>query len=88
MEHGKILGFVALDLSAAFNTVDHNLLLQILHDNFGIEDKALHWFEMYLRPLSFKVLVNDKYSTEKDLIFSVPREVAPVPSYSFHTAVY
>ena len=73
MEHGKILGFVALALSTAFNTVDHDLLLQILHDNFGIEDKALHWFEMYLRSRSFKVLVNDKYSSEKDLTFSVPR---------------
>ena len=73
MEHGKILGFVALDLSAAFNTVDHDLLLQVLHDNFGIEDKALHWSEMYLRLQSFKVLVNDKYSTEKDLTFSVPK---------------
>ena len=50
MEHDKILGFVALDLRAAFDTVDHDLLLQILHDNFAIEDKALHWFETYLRP--------------------------------------
>ena len=73
MEHGKILGFVALDLSTAFDTVDHDLLLQILHDNFGIEDKALCWFEMYLRLQSFKVLVNDKYLTEKDLTFSVPQ---------------
>ena len=48
MEHGKILGFVALDLSTAFDMVDHDLLLQILHDNFGIEDKALHWFENVL----------------------------------------
>ena len=73
MEHGKILGFIALDLSTAFDMVDHDLLLQILHDNFGIEDKALPWFEMYLRPWSFKVLVNDKYSTEKNLTFSVPQ---------------
>ena len=73
MEHGKILGFVALDLSTAFDMVDHNLLLQILLDNFGIEDKALHWFDTYLRPQSFKVLVNGKYSTEKDLTFSVPQ---------------
>ena len=40
---------------------------------FGTEDKALYWFETYLRPQSFKVLVNDKYSTEKDLTFSVPQ---------------
>ena len=73
MEHGKILGFVALDLSAAFHTVDHDLLLQILHDNFGTEDKVTLWFETYLRLQSFKVLMNDKYSTEKDITFSVPQ---------------
>ena len=62
-----------LDLSAAFDTVDHKLLLKILKQNFGFCGKALHWFQNYLRPWSFIVNINCKYSKPIDLKFSVPQ---------------
>ena len=37
-------------MSAAFDTVDHDLLLDILHKRFGIADTALQWYQSYLRP--------------------------------------
>ena len=39
---------VLLDLSAAFNTVDHKLLFDALERCFGIQDMALKWFTSYL----------------------------------------
>ena len=48
MENKKITAVIILDLSAAFNTVDHVLLLEILDKKFGIKDIAVCWYEQYL----------------------------------------
>ena len=73
MEHQEVTPLVAIDLSAAFDIVDHDLLLSILSKKFGVVDKDLKWFESYLRPRSFQVLIGDARSKEFDLPFSVPQ---------------
>ena len=73
MEKQSITSLVALDLSAAFDTVDHNTLLHILNAKYGIEDTALKWFDEYLRPRAFKVTINGQYSKPRDLTVSVPQ---------------
>ena len=50
MERQHITSLAILDLLAAFDTVDHDILLQILEQKFGFYDKALKWFQNYLRP--------------------------------------
>ena len=37
-----------LDLRTAFDTVDHDILLQRLEHKFGIKDQAVTWFKSYL----------------------------------------
>ena len=45
-KHCSILA--SLDLSAAFDTVDHTILLHRLHKSFGIEASALQWFTTFI----------------------------------------
>ena len=56
-DHSTII-LVLLDLPAAFDTVDHSILLNRLNCCFGIKNTALHWFKSYLT--NRKQLVNER----------------------------
>ena len=73
MERQQMTAIAILYLSAAFNTVDCEILLQILEQNFDSCGKVLHWFQNYLKLQSFRVNINGKYSIPMDLKFSVPQ---------------
>ena len=73
MEKQEVLALTAIDLSAVFDTVDHELLLQVLKRNFGVTGSALGWFDSYLRPRWLKVTVGKAYSSSCDLSFTVPQ---------------
>ena len=73
MERKEVTAVIVLDMSAAFDTVDHNLLLDILHNRYGIGDTALQWYQSYLRPQGMKVHTNDAYSSIRTLNYSVPQ---------------
>ena len=71
-EYSKVTILTAMDLSMAFGTVDHDILLNILQDCFGITGTALNWFDSSLRPWLCVVTVQKARSSDKDLSFSVP----------------
>ena len=70
-ECGKVTILMAMDLATVIDTVDHDILLNILQDHFGITGTTLNWFDSYLRPHSCAVTVQKARSSDKDLSFSV-----------------
>ena len=48
VDNGDLAALVLLDMSAAFGTVDHSILLRRLHLTFGIDDTAHGWFQSYV----------------------------------------
>ena len=46
-DNGSATILVLLDLSAAFDTIDHNILLQRLEHEIGIKGTKLGWFKSY-----------------------------------------
>ena len=72
MENKYVTAMITIDLSVAFNMVDHDILLNTLHCKFGISDNAIEWVKSYLRPRSCKVNIKNSYN-KKATIFSVPQ---------------
>ena len=53
MERQSVSVLILLDCSTAFDTVDHQVLLNVLERKFGIKDVALKWFKSYTAVLEF-----------------------------------
>ena len=62
-----------LDLSAAFDTVEHKLLLDILEKEIGICGMALKWFRCFLTSRSQRTRVGNNTSDEIIIMFGVPQ---------------
>ena len=71
MEKQEVIAMTILDLSAAFDMVDHDLLLEVLNKRFGVKGRALKWYEHYLKPRKFKVSINNTHSKEQTINYSV-----------------
>ncbi len=63
---------ILLDLSAAFDTVNHQILLSTLLRK-GISGTALQWFDSYLSDRSFKVYWRGEVSKSQHLATGVPQ---------------
>ena len=62
-----------LDLSAAFDTINHKLLLQKLKIMYGIQGSVLAWLSSYLCDRSFTVNVKRSKSSSCILVIGVPQ---------------
>ena len=62
-----------LDLSAAFDTIDHGILFSRLNSLYGISGDALDWFKSYLSNRVQLIIICDTVSECKDSNFRVPQ---------------
>ena len=66
-----LLGLI--DLSAAFNCVDHNILLRRLHNKFGVCGSALDWIVSFLHGRVQQVFYKGRLSYKLELLFGIPQ---------------
>ena len=73
MDNGQVVMLVLLDLSAAFDTIDHNILINRLEKRYGITGNALRWFKSYLTGRTQSVNINGVESEKRPLKYGVPQ---------------
>ena len=60
-------------MSAAFDTVDHNIMLRRLQTSYGIRGVALDWFRSYLTGRLQYVRYAGRHSATRPLLYGVPQ---------------
>ena len=73
VDRREVVFLVMLDLSAAFDTIDHDMLLRHLEGGFGISGKALQWIKSYLESRMYQVQIDGVYSDKCNLDTGVPQ---------------
>ncbi len=72
-DQGCISFLVLLDLSAAFDTIDHDILIDRLQNYTGIQGQALRWFRSYLSDHHHFVYLNGEASRLSPVKYGVPQ---------------
>ena len=73
MDNQNIVIMLLLDLSAAFDTVDHNVMLHRLSHDVGVGQTALKWFKSYLSDRVQAAHINGSTSPARLLTCGVPQ---------------
>ena len=73
MDNKEVTLLVFLDLNAAFDTIKHSILLNVLERDFGVSGTALKWFDLFLSDCKQCVLISGKASDYFNLNCGVPQ---------------
>ena len=73
MDQQKVTLLVLLGLSAAFDTIDHEILTATLESEFGVTGNALKWIKSFLSHRKQRVKIKQEFSTNSTLSCGVPQ---------------
>ena len=73
LDAGKCTVLVSLNLSAAFDTINHNVLMNRLQYMYGITGTAIKWFQSYIEQRNNQVCVGDSISQRRPVTSGVPQ---------------
>ena len=73
LDDQKAVLLLMLDLSAAFDTVDHEIMLHRIRNDFGVTGIVHKWYSSYFSNRSCRVFVSGSYSETLYLDFGVPQ---------------
>ena len=73
IDNGEVVLLVLLDLLVAFDTIDHEILINRLEKMYGIEHNCLEWFKSYLKDRTQAVNIYSAISKESTLKQGVPQ---------------
>ena len=69
IDNGNLSLLTLLDISAAFDTIDHS----VLHTSFGIDGPPLKWVKSYLSNRHQKVKTDNNHSNVLPILYGVPQ---------------
>jgi len=84
MSEQTVTALCLLDLSAAFDTIDHSILLHRLSSWFGFDGTAISWPTSYLSSRSFVVSINSTLSATSPLRQGVSQGLVLGPLLFIH----
>ena len=73
LDNGNLSKLTLLDLLAAFDTIDHSILLERLHTSFGIDRLPLKWVKSYLSNRHQKIEIDNNLSNVLPILYGVPQ---------------
>ena len=79
MDNRQGTALVVIDFSAAFDTVNHNIMIQQLQLRYGFVGKALAWLQSYLEGRTQRVVIHDASSNTTRVTSDVPQGSAHSP---------
>ena len=73
IDQHRIVILVMLDLSAAFDTIDHDILFSRMEKTLGITGQALAWFTSYQSGRTLRIKIDKSFSELQDIMWYVPQ---------------
>ena len=73
LDQGDVTVLSLLDLSSAFDTLDHSILFNVMQNDFSITDTVLNWFKSYLTCRYQSVNICNSFSNPNSLKYGVPQ---------------